>query len=222
MTPYPRTDPVDWMNLTASDYLDRYYPTWRRAYQNMLNSRPADWANWLYLQYGRAAPSNYGREPRSDRDYRHERPWDCRCRECDCDHEPCECQCCVGDVDFVIYARLGEQRVIPVVVENPRRREQSVTVELSDWKKRGGGGAPVETISIEPKTFKLHPCGEQEVSIVISIGGKDQERPDVDCCLVAIADLRLDGCDHRPLRIAVAILPRFCSPFKVRCGCACC
>ena len=45
---------------------------------------------------------------------------------------------------------------------------------------------------------------------------------DVDDCLVAVADLRLVGCDHRPLRIAVAILPRDCDPFRVSCGCTCC
>jgi hypothetical protein len=46
--------------------------------------------------------------------------------------------------------------------------------------------------------------------------------PDVNDCLVAVGDLRVDGCDIRPVRIAVAILPRDCSAYQIECGCCCC
>lgn len=137
---------------------------------------------------------------------------------------------------MVIYARVGEQRVIPLVVENERRREKTITVELGAWHTRGGGAAPVETVSFEPKSFTLAPCAERELLIAVKIAApqrpqtpgdsRDDEaerRPrDVDECLVAIADLTLTGCDHRPIRIAIAILPRDCDAFTVGCGCGCC
>lgn len=164
--------------------------------------------------------------------YDHHR--DCHCHHCRPDH--CECVCCIGDVDMVIYARVGEQRVIPLVVENERRREKTITVELGAWHTRGGGAAPVETISFEPKSFTLAPCAEREILIAVRIAapqrqptpdnsrGDEAERGsrDVDECLVATADLTLTGCDHRPIRIAIAILPRDCDTFTIGCGCGCC
>jgi hypothetical protein len=56
------------------------------------------------------------------------------------------------------------------------------------------------------------------------VGEDDDGRriPDVDDCLVAVADLRIQGCETRPLRIAVAILPRDCSRYEVHCGDRCC
>ncbi len=45
---------------------------------------------------------------------------------------------------------------------------------------------------------------------------------DVDDCHVAIADLRVQGCDTRPIRLAVAVLPRDCGPYPIRCACRCC
>src|SRR5690349_2949167 len=37
--------------------------------------------------------------------------------------DPCHCTCCISDADLIIYARLGERRVVPVTIENPRARE---------------------------------------------------------------------------------------------------
>jgi hypothetical protein len=97
-------------------------------------------------------------------------------------------------------------------------------------------------VLLEPKTFTIPACGEQKVTLVVKTRddgrtdgtpneaatgrqpgeGGARTIPDVDDCLVATADLRVVGCDHRPIRIAVALLPRDCDPFTVPCGCSCC
>jgi hypothetical protein len=41
-------------------------------------------------------------------------------------------------------------------------------------------------------------------------------------CVVYYADLRLAGCELRPLRLAVALLPESCGAHHARCGCGCC
>ena len=216
--------PVEWMNLTLPVWMDRLAPGWRtRSYGDLLRTSPADWFAAIYPQYfGVTAPTaRAGTYPR-------QHPTGCGCEECcrqECEPDACHCRCCIGDVDFVMYARAGEQRVIPIVVENRRRREKAITVELGPWRLHGGGSAPIETVSVEPKTFTLAPCAEREIAINVRIKAKaagEGETPDVDCCLVGLADMTLVGCDHRPLRIAVAILPRDCDPFRVTCGCTCC
>jgi hypothetical protein len=231
--PYATNRPVDWMNLTPSDWMDRYVPGWRQSsYGDLLRTKPTDWLGWINPQYAGAVGA-FARHPSSDV-LRHDRihPRGCRCRDCverECGHcgpEPCECVCCIGDVDLVVYARVGELRVIPIVVENSRRREKSVTVELSGWRTRGGGVAPVDTVSVEPKAFTLAPCGMHEVTIAARVRppepAGETRTPDVDGCLVVTADLTLVGCDHRPIRIAIAILPRDCDPLRICCGCGCC
>jgi len=45
---------------------------------------------------------------------------------------------------------------------------------------------------------------------------------DIDDCRVFYADLRVEGCEMRPVRIALALLPRDCAGFRVNCGCNCC
>jgi hypothetical protein len=268
--PYATDASVDWMNVTAADLLDRYLPDgWRdRSYGDLLRASPSDWMKWMYPQYGAAqqpypgmrsaGPQPYGAPmnapprhalydvPRRQPHYP-PHPHGCRCpacceRECcrHCGEDPCVCFCCIGEVDLVLYARVGEQRVLPIVVENERRREKEITVELGAWRTRGGGAAPVDTVSVSPKAFKLPPCGEQEVVVVVRVRepattdtpspagqdttGRIEERGprDVDGCLVVTADLTLVGCDHRPIRIAIAILPRDCDPFRIDCGCGCC
>jgi hypothetical protein len=199
--------------------------------------REREW-EWEHRRHG------HGCECEDCHDYRrrsHHHPHD-RCRRCGSDS--CECYCCIGDVDLAVYAYSGEQRVIPIRVENERHREKQITLELSQWTTAGGRAGVVDTIRLEPQTFTLAPCGEQNVTLVVGIAedqtGGDQpggnvdtpgstdnpdqprQRRDVDQCLVVTADLRLVGCDHRPLRIAVAILPRGCDPHRVSCGCACC
>jgi hypothetical protein len=161
---------------------------------------------------------------------------DCRCEPCRDD--PCECVCCLGDVDLAVYARLGERRVVPVEITNPRRREREIGLELSGFTTRGGRPSGV-TGRILPQPegpITLGPCAAHEAILIVEVGlpgdkatdlqalgkGDEARTPDVDDCVVATADLRVSGCDIRPLRIAVAVLPRHCAAYQVNCGSDCC
>jgi hypothetical protein len=57
----------------------------------------------------------------------------CACDCAPCQPDPCACRCCVTDADLVVEARVGERRVIPIVIENAWRRERDVELELSSW-----------------------------------------------------------------------------------------
>jgi hypothetical protein len=259
MTPsdWMNMKPSDWMDATRSDWMNRTSGLWNKSFSEMINATPTDWWAMVYGP-GTGMPSAgmSSAWTSATAQGQRRRGWDGR--ECDedterwqthhhhgcrrCGSDPCQCACCIGDVDFAVYSRLGEQRVIPIVLENERRRDKQITLELSGWTTRGGNVAPVETVLLEPKAFTLATCGEQKITLVVKVaasdgrntgepnppqqpGGGDTGRtsqPDVDNCLVATADLRLVGCDHRPLRIAVAVLPRDCDPYTVPCGCTCC
>ncbi|MBX3484893.1 hypothetical protein [Phenylobacterium sp.] len=173
---------------------------------------------------------------------------DCGCPTCRPD--PCACRCCVTDADLVVEARVGEQRVVPIILENPWRRERDIELELSSWTAIGGDIAVRGEIAT-PTAFGLAPCGREEIVLLLRVTGgaavKEQTQaagkaaekgpnerieaetvrgerrlPDVTRCEVAYADLRIKGCDMRSIRIAVAVLPRDCEAYTVDCGCACC
>jgi hypothetical protein len=134
-----------------------------------------------------------------------------------------------------VYSRLGERRIVPMTVTNERRREREVTLELSGFKTKGGREVPVTGAIVGASTFTLAPCEERAVTITVEssepsgdttgdkTGGKDTPPTDVDDCLVAVADLRVEGCDIRcPIAIGVVLLPRDCDTFDLACGCGCC
>jgi hypothetical protein len=152
------------------------------------------------------------------------------CGRDDCN---CHCTCCIGDVDLAVYTRAGERRVVPVRIENTRRRERDVKLSVSDFTTRGGRAVPVNVSIAGAADLTLAPCAEQEATLLVDVsragddGDELKEKPrgrlrDVDECVVALGDLRLEGCDVRPVRIAVAVVPRDCSPYEIECGCACC
>ena len=152
---------------------------------------------------------------------------DCGCG-CDCEKDMCHCECCIGDVDLVVYGRVGERRIITITIENSRRREKEIKLELSNWTTRSGKPTDISAQILTPTQFKLAPCAEHSVAIVVNavpndISSSDDNRiPDVDECEVVFADLRVEGCDIRPIRIALALLPRDCDTYDVECGCSCC
>jgi hypothetical protein len=146
--------------------------------------------------------------------------------DCGCAPDSCHCSCCIGDADLVVYARLGEQRVVPITIENSRRRERSIDLELSEWATHGGRSVDLQAAVDPAEPFELGPCQERAVMLLLDLPSRGQgegEGPsDVDDCTVAYADLRVKGCDMRPIRIAVALLPRDCATYVVDCHCGCC
>lgn len=246
----------DWLESTPADWMAQAIPGWQDwSYGDLLATSPRDVLMRMYEPWSTqtAGPAVRPQRPHGRR-HHHDRH-DCGCHDAEhhdhhrhhepcrhCGPEPCECYCCLGDVDLAVYARFGDRRVVPISIENERRREKEITLELSDWTTRGGNPGPVRTDFLAPVKFTLAPCGEQDVVLVVDVqptgqgkgdilqrdaaAEKGQEGrtkiPDVDTCEVVTADLRVVGCDHRPIRIAVAILPRDCDPYRVPCGCTCC
>jgi hypothetical protein len=146
-----------------------------------------------------------------------------------CRADDCHCQCCIGDdIDLVVYSRVGERRVVPITIANERRREREVTLELSGFTTKGGRPLPVTVVGaiIGASTFTLAPCEERAVTIEVASEAAQSEREqptDVDDCLVAVADLRVSGCDIRcPIGIGLVLLPRDCDAYHLSCGCGCC
>lgn len=255
----------DWLEATPADWMEQAIPGWQNwSYGDLLGASPRDLLARMYEPWSTQTTGPTVRPHRPHRGrHHHHHHHDCGCHDAEhhehhhrhepcrhCGPEPCECLCCLGDVDLAVYARFGERRVVPISIENERRREKEITLELSDWTTRGGGPGPVRTDLLEPAKFTLAPCGEQDVVLVVEVRPTDQGQgdvlqrdvaakdaaakkgqegqegrtkiPDVDTCEVVTADLRVVGCDHRPIRIAVAILPRDCDPYRVPCGCTCC
>jgi hypothetical protein len=168
------------------------------------------------------------------------KPSECRCgnqeSRCECSpREPsCECICCVGDVDLVVYTRVGETRVVPIEIHNLRRRERELEIELTAFTTNSGKPTGIEGVLTGGGKVKLGPCETINVAIVTRImptgdGNNNDDNnnnnnrvPDVDGCVVAYADLRILGCDMRSQRIAVAVLPRSCGGHEIECQPGCC
>lgn len=177
-----------------------------------------------------STPSSRTGGMRQERRSRHQK--DCDCDDCrDCGRDQCYCNCCIGDVDLVVYTRVGERRVVPLTIENSRRREKEIALELSPFTSRGGRQTGISAQIDEPASFTLQPCEQRQVVIRINaLAGTDQPNPepapgrfqDVDECVVAYADLRVTGCDMRPIRIAVALMPYDCDSYEIDCSCGCC
>lgn len=147
--------------------------------------------------------------------------------ECGCEGEnPCHCTCCIVDADVVIYTYLGERRIFTFIVENERRREKDVQLALGSFTTRAGKPASIKGELLSPTEFKLAPCASHTAIMVIDTAPGAtpvvERIPDVEECTVYYADLKVEGCEIRPLRIAVAILPRDCGAYKVHCHNCCC
>lgn len=148
---------------------------------------------------------------------------------CGCERDCCDdaCRCCIGKADVVVYAYPGERRLIPMVIENTIRREREVTLELSGFDNAGKCAVTVVGTLAGEKTFKLAPCSEHEILIGVEIAADNPNSTvrvpgRVDTCCVYYADLRITGCDIRPVRIAVAVLPFDCDRHVIDCACGCC
>ncbi|MBV7335258.1 hypothetical protein KFU94_44865 [Chloroflexi bacterium TSY] len=159
-------------------------------------------------------------------------PDDCCCSD-PCKYDDCHCQCCITDADLLIHARVGDRQMVPLVIENNRRRERDVELSISDWTTHKDQPVKINGRILDPDSFTLGACEERAVVLAIDVAGTDstiddtgapanQQLPDVDSCKVYYADLRVKGCDIRSIRIAVAVLPRDCANHVIDCHCGCC
>ena len=219
----PAQDPWSWLGegmRPLAEGLRQAFapPSWAPSYGSVGTQSP--WMPWMPPTPGPVWQRAYGHGHRA-----HHHGHDCG----PCRPDPCHCSCCVTDADLVIYARLGERRIIPLQVSNQWRRDREVTLALSEFATSGGRKPLAVEAAILPETqFVLGPCDERsvflEVLLPLRTPGDDQElsAPDVDDCTVVYARLSTEGCESCPARIALAVLPRDCAPYRVRCECACC
>jgi hypothetical protein len=63
----------------------------------------------------------------------------------------------------VVYARLGERRVVPVIIENNRHRERQINLSLSEWTTHGGKKTAVKA-ALSESEFTLEACSEKVLS----------------------------------------------------------
>lgn len=142
--------------------------------------------------------------------------------------DPCTCCSCADGADVVVEARVGERRVVPVTLHNPRRRATTVTLQPGEWTACTDD-APQMSTEVQPGgEITLQPCETRVLRLVVTVGTPTstddyQQRPggDVRCCTVAVSDLRVDGCGTT-VRLAVAVLPSDCGAVEIDCcGCGC-
>jgi len=227
----------DWTQMGADQPYSQWMDSWNSAMSGMVNA----WSQALQNGLNAYAPQAPTRQRGPEHQHHHHEEHEHRCEACQHDHESCgcgsrdcSCSCCIGDSDLIIQARVGERRVVPIVIENTSHREKAVELELSDWSTNRSGNPAVKVTGklMEPLTFTIAPCSEQAVTIVVeavvdpaSTDTKAVNRitlGDVDGCTVYYADLRVKGCDIRPVRIALSLLARDCSPLTIDCRCECC
>lgn len=183
----------------------------------------------------------------------------CSCHDEDKACDPCACTPC--DADLVVKGYVGELRVFPITVENPRHSERTITAHMSPWTTSDGRKVELPTQVIPPQ-LTLKPCEEKTIAVAVRLGLSQKglkeagsaeeldtqglhledavsqtqgatEKPevntqlsrvltDISACQVLYADLSLEGCSIRPIRLAVVLLPRRCNAYPARCGCGCC
>lgn len=209
---------IDGLNAAAKNFTDTITPGVQPMMMQGISSKSQTGSSSQYQKHHHHEHRGHGCG------CKHE---DCGCHDedCGCRNDPCHCNCCIVNADLIVYARLGELRVIPLVIENTWRRERKIKMELTGWTTRGGNPAPVEGRLLPPAPeFTLEPCGRKTITMVAGVGklGENEREIDVDDCLVAYADLCVQGCDIRPVRLAVAILPRDCEGYEIECDCSCC
>jgi hypothetical protein len=209
---------------------------WSRAWDDMFGT-------WM-------PPKSSGRQGAGYSSPMHEKHCDCCSR---CEPDDCHCRCCVVNADLVVYARVGELRILPITIENHIRREREVELQLSDWTTHSKEAIKVAARLASESKFTLKACEERSITVMIRatadltrdattpktdkqasdtektiseddayLDRQGRQLADVGECTVYYADLRVLGCDIRPIRIALAILPRDCGDYRVDCQRGCC
>lgn len=79
------------------------------------------------------------------------------------------CDCCVGEADLVVVTRLGESRIVPLVIHNEWRRERTVEVTVGEFEPACHEEALVRVAAAtRPRgPVTLAPCARVEVGILL-------------------------------------------------------
>lgn len=169
--------------MDLASYLDSY----RLGYEQAVGDLQSRWDEMAGSMYGLA-----GSRPRGYRDHggrphdEHDRYDRDECEQCGhkrgcCDDDDCECECCISsDADVVIYARCGEQRVIPIEIDNDTRRDRDgVTFEVSDPRTSGGRRLPWKVVLDRNEPVTLAACSRMIVELTVSVVCGQRDGDDV-------------------------------------------
>jgi hypothetical protein len=120
---------------------------------------------------------------------------------CGCD----SCHCCVTDADLVVVSRLGERRIVPLVLHNERRRERKVTVGVGEFRdcEPGTDDVLVRAVARPGGELTLPPCSTTSVEILVASGPMPRSAGNDDAASAgpAAADASLLAAAEHPGRI---------------------
>jgi hypothetical protein len=145
----------------------------------------------------------------------------CSGREHECQSHRCGCK--ASDADLVLVARVGERRVVPLVLHNEWRRERPITIGVSAFRPCDPCSEDVEiSVTTEPHgEITLAPCSRTVVDVIVALPEGKREQTQLTRCTTVYGDISTDGC-ARPVRLAVVVLPRDCDAHEIDCcGCGC-
>jgi hypothetical protein len=133
------------------------------------------------------------------------------------------CDCTARDADLLIVARVGERRIIPLVLHNEWRRERPVTIGVSAFRPCDPCADDVEiSVATAPTgELVLPPCSRTVVDVIVTLPEKGRDKNPFTRSTTVYGDISTDGC-ARPVRLAVVVLPRDCDAHDIDCcGCGC-
>jgi hypothetical protein len=94
-------------------------------------------------------------------------------------HRDCRCDCCIVDADIVVFARMGEIRVVPIEVANDTRKvRENVEVSVSEIRSGGGKALPWATLVNPRGPLTLEPCSRTKLELLVHIGCEPVQVPD--------------------------------------------
>jgi hypothetical protein len=94
-------------------------------------------------------------------------------------HRDCRCDCCIVDADIVVFARMGEIRVVPIEVANDTRKvRENVEVSVSEIRSGGGKALPWATLVNPRGPLTLEPCSRTKLELLVHIGCEPSQVPD--------------------------------------------
>lgn len=168
--------PTEALRRLVDDTLRAWDPVWQ--------SWAAAVPSWPAATPARRPDHECGHPGCSEHHHRSTDQYGCRERHCESGHEHhghaehphgchCDrCACCVRDADLVVVTRLGESRIVPLVIHNDIRRERSVTVKVGDFSGGCHRDAEIRVLAAARPAgaITLAPCSRTEVAILLRSG----------------------------------------------------